>query len=177
MERIQKRHTLISEEDIARKVKELGQQITRDYPDKDKKLIVISVLKGAMVFTADLIRSIKRPVTLEVLIAGSYGAQMESSGTVNLKYFSFDTLEDADVILVDDITDTGRTLLAIGKTLESYKPSSLKYCTFLDKPARRVVNLKADYVGYEIPDEFVVGYGLDFAEEYRDLPEIAIIEP
>lgn len=177
MERTQKRHTLISEEDIARKVKELGQQITRDYPDKDKKLIVISVLKGAMVFTADLIRSIKRPVTLEVLIAGSYGAQMESSGTVNLEYFSFDTLEDADVILVDDITDTGRTLLAIGKTLESYKPASLKYCTFLDKPARRVVNLKADYVGYEIPDEFVVGYGLDFAEEYRDLPEIAIIEP
>ena len=78
---------------------------------------------------------------------------------------------------IENITDTGRTLLAIGKTLESYKPSSLKYCTFLDKPARRVVNLKADYVGYEIPDEFVVGYGLDFAEEYRDLPEIAIIEP
>lgn len=173
-----KKKTLISKEAIDLKVREMGAQITADYPDKDRKLIVISVLKGAMVFTADLIREIKRPVVLEVLIAGSYGAKTESSGKVNLKYFSFDTLEGADVLLVDDITDTGRTLLAIGELLKKeYNPSSLKYCTFLDKPARRVVDLKADYIGYEIPDEFVVGYGLDFAEDYRDLPEIAIIEP
>lgn len=173
-----KKKTLISREDIERKVKEMGAQITADYPDKTRKLIVISVLKGAMVFTADLIREIKRPVVLEVLIAGSYGAKTESSGEVNLKYFSFDTLKGADVLLVDDITDTGRTLLAIGERLKKeYHPLSLKYCTFLDKPARRVVDLQADYIGYEIPDEFVVGYGLDFAEDYRDLPEIAIIEP
>ena len=131
---LSQRKILISREDIAKKVKEMGQQITEDYKDQDKPLVVISVLKGAIPFTADLIRAIDLPLRLEVLVASSYGSGTVSSGKVNIKYKSFDDLSGCNVILVDDIIDSGYTLQAIGQTMEDFNPAHVAYCTFLNKP-------------------------------------------
>lgn len=173
---LSQRKILISREDIAKKVKELGQQITEDYKDKEQPLVVISVLKGAIPFTADLIRSIDLPLRLEVLVASSYGSGTVSSGKVNIKYKSFDDLTGCNVILVDDIIDTGYTLQAIGRTMEDFNPNHVAYCTFLNKPDRRKSDLKVEYMGYDIPDKFVIGYGLDYDSKYRELPDIEYIE-
>lgn len=173
---LSQRKILISREDIAKKVKEMGQQITEDYKDQDKPLVVISVLKGAIPFTADLIRAIDLPVRLEVLVASSYGSGTVSSGKVNIKYKSFDDLSGCNVILVDDIIDSGYTLQAIGQTMEDFNPAHVAYCTFLNKPERRKSDLKVDYMGFDIPDKFVIGYGLDYDSKYRELPDIEYIE-
>lgn len=173
---LSQRKILISREDIAKKVKEMGQQITEDYKDQDKPLVVISVLKGAIPFTADLIRAIDLPLRLEVLVASSYGSGTVSSGKVNIKYKSFDDLSGCNVILVDDIIDSGYTLQAIGQTMEDFNPAHVAYCTFLNKPERRKSDLKVDYMGFDIPDKFVIGYGLDYDSKYRELPEIEYIE-
>ncbi len=168
---------LVSKEQIAEKVQEMGAQITADYRDKtDKKLVIISILKGAIPFTADLIRSIKLPLQLEAIVASSYGSGTVSSGTVALKYQSFKDLTDCHVILVDDIIDSGYTLQAIGKTIQTFNPASVAYCTFLSKPSRREADIDIDYLGFEIPDKFVIGYGLDFDGQYRELPDITYIE-
>ena len=169
---------LLSKESIQEKIKDLGQQIDATYTDTNRKLVVISVLKGALVFTADLIRAITRPIELHMLTASSYGASTTSSGHVKLTYQSFDdsTLKDADILLVDDITDTGRTLLAIGELLNNYQPHSVRYCTFLNKPSRREVELSPNFIGFDIEDKFVVGYGLDYAEKYRELPYIGVVK-
>lgn len=173
---LSQRKILISREDIAKKVKEMGQQITEDYKDQDKPLVVISVLKGAIPFTADLIRAIDLPLRLEVLVASSYGSGTVSSGKVNIKYKSFDDLSGCNVILVDDIIDSGYTLQAIGQTMEDFNPAHVAYCTFLNKPERRKSDLKVDYMGFDIPDKFVIGYGLDYDSKYRELPNIEYIE-
>ncbi len=173
---LSQRKILISREDIAKKVKEMGQQITEDYKDQDKPLVVISVLKGAIPFTADLIRAIDLPLRLEVLVASSYGSGTVSSGKVNIKYKSFDDLSGCNVILVDDIIDSGYTLQAIGQTMEDFNPAHVAYCTFLNKPERRKSDLKVDYMGFDIPDKFVIGYGLDYDSKYRELPDIEYIE-
>ena len=173
---LSQRKILISREDIAKKVKEMGQQITEDYKDQDKPLVVISVLKGAIPFTADLIRAIDLPLRLEVLVASSYGSGTVSSGKVNIKYKSFDDLSGCNVILVDDIIDSGYTLQAIGQTMEDFNPAHVAYCTFLNKPERRKSDLKGDYMGFDIPDKFVIGYGLDYDSKYRELPDIEYIE-
>lgn len=173
---LSQRKILISREDIAKKIKEMGQQITEDYKDQDKPLVVISVLKGAIPFTADLIRAIDLPLRLEVLVASSYGSGTVSSGKVNIKYKSFDDLSGCNVILVDDIIDSGYTLQAIGQTMEDFNPAHVAYCTFLNKPERRKSDLKVDYMGFDIPDKFVIGYGLDYDSKYRELPDIEYIE-
>ena len=173
---LSQRKILISREDIAKKVKEMGQQITEDYKDQDKPLVVISVLKGAIPFSADLIRAIDLPLHLEVLVASSYGSGTVSSGKVNIKYKSFDDLSGCNVILVDDIIDSGYTLQAIGQTMEDFNPAHVAYCTFLNKPERRKSDLKVDYMGFDIPDKFVIGYGLDYDSKYRELPDIEYIE-
>ena len=173
---LSQRKILISREDIAKKVKEMGQQITEDYKEQDKPLVVISVLKGAIPFTADLIRAIDLPLRLEVLVASSYGSGTVSSGKVNIKYKSFDDLSGCNVILVDDIIDSGYTLQAIGQTMEDFNPAHVAYCTFLNKPERRKSDLKVDYMGFDIPDKFVIGYGLDYDSKYRELPDIEYIE-
>lgn len=173
---LSQRKILISREDIAKKVKEMGQQITEDYKDQDKPLVVISVLKGAIPFTADLIRAIDLPLRLEVLVASSYGSGTVSSGKVNIKYKSFDDLSGCNVILVDDIIDSGYTLQAIGQTMEDFNPAHVAYCTFLNKHERRKSDLKVDYMGFDIPDKFVIGYGLDYDSKYRELPDIEYIE-
>lgn len=170
------REVLVSRETIAKTVAEIGAAINRDYDkNPDRPLVVISLLKGAMVFTADLIRTLNMPVRLEVLVASSYGDGTVSTRQVNVKYQSFDSLEGCDVLLVDDITDSGNTLKAVGAYIQQYKPATVRYCSFLDKPSRREVDIKIDYIGLDIPDEFVIGYGLDYAGQYRELPDICVI--
>lgn len=165
---------LITEEEIAARVALLGAEISRDY--QGKEVIVISVLKGAMVFTADLIRKIEASVILEGMIVSSYGSGTKSSGQVKIIQDVKSDLADKHVLVVDDIVDTGNTLYLLMELLAERKPKTLKSCTFLDKPSRRMVDFSPEYVGYEIPDEFVIGYGLDYNEKYRALPYVAVIK-
>lgn len=166
---------LISEEEIKKIVKKLGKEITEDY--KNKNLILISVLKGSVVFMADLMREIDLPLKIDFMIVSSYGDKTVSSGKVKIvKDLDID-LSDLDVLMVEDILDTGRTLSSLIEILKTRKPKSLKLCTFLDKPDRRQTRIEADYVGEQIPDEFVVGYGLDFDQKYRNLPYVGVLKP
>lgn len=169
------KNILISEEEIKKIVKKLGEEITRDY--KDKNLILISVLKGSVVFMSDLMREIDLPLKIDFMIVSSYGDKTVSSGKVKIvKDLDID-LSDLDVLMVEDILDTGRTLSSLIEILKTRKPKSLKLCTFLDKPDRRQTKIEADYVGAKIPDEFVVGYGLDFSQKYRNLPFVGVLKP
>lgn len=171
-----RKEVLITKEDIAEKVAQLGAEISESYQlEAGESLVVISLLKGAIPFTADLIRHLTMPVRLEVLVASSYGDGTVSTRQVKVAYQSFDELEGQNVLLVDDITDSGNTLKAVGELILTYKPKELRYCTFLDKPSRREVDIDIQYTGFEIPDEFVIGYGLDFAGNYRELPDICVI--
>lgn len=160
---------LISAEDVAQQVKKLGNRISADYAGKD--LLLIGVLKGAFIFLSDLARAISLPCQIEFMQAHSY-CGVTSTGVVNITKDIEIDVTGKDIIVVEDILDTGRTLFAICETLRAKKANSVKVCTFLDKPAKRVVNIKADYCCYEIPDNFVVGYGLDYDEQYRNLPFI-----
>lgn len=160
---------LISAEDVAQQVKKLGNRISVDYAGKD--LLLIGVLKGAFIFLSDLARAISLPCQIEFMQAHSY-CGVTSTGVVNITKDIEIDVTGKDIIVVEDILDTGRTLFAICETLRAKKANSVKVCTFLDKPAKRVVNIKADYCCYEIPDNFVVGYGLDYDEQYRNLPFI-----
>ncbi|MFM9412981.1 hypoxanthine phosphoribosyltransferase [Peptococcus simiae] len=170
------REVLVSREKIAETVAEIGAAINRDYANQtDRPLVVVSLLKGAMVFTADLIRHLEMPIRLEVMVASSYGDGTVSTRQVNVKYQSFDDLEGCDVLLVDDITDSGNTLKAVGEYIKQYKPASVRYCSFLDKPSRREVDIHIDYIGLDVPDEFVIGYGLDYAGNYRELADICVV--
>ena len=166
---------LITEEQIAVKVKELGEQITKDYAGEE--LIVVAILNGAMTITADLMRHIDGNVVLDSIIASSYGDGTESSGQVKISKDIKQNIEGRNVLLVDDVVDSGRTLKRLVEFLQTRNPKSLKTCAFLDKPSRRAVDYEADYVGYTIPDAFVVGYGLDYAEKYRHLPYVGVIKP
>ncbi|MDO5015215.1 MAG: hypoxanthine phosphoribosyltransferase [Clostridia bacterium] len=169
------KNVLISEEKIKEIVKKLGKEITEDY--KGKNLILISVLKGSVVFMADLMREIDLPLKIDFMIVSSYGDKAVSSGKVKIvKDLDID-LSDLDVLMVEDILDTGRTLCSLLEILRTRNPKSLKLCTFLDKPDRRATDIEADYVGAKIPDEFVVGYGLDFNQRYRNLPYVGVLKP
>ena len=166
---------LISEDQIQQKVKELGKQITRDYKGKDP--ILVGVLNGAVIFMADLMRCIDIPVEIDFMAVSSYGVSTESSGIVRILKDLDKSIEDRHVIVVEDIIDTGLTLKYLTTLLKDRKPRSIRLCSLLDKPERRKIDIDIDYKGFSIPDEFVVGYGLDFKEKYRNLPYICVLKP
>jgi hypoxanthine phosphoribosyltransferase len=164
-----------SEEDLHNIVKRLGAEISRDY--EGKNLLLVSILKGSVVFMADLMREITVPCKINFMSVSSYGNSTENTtGAVKIEKDLDINLEGLDVLIVEDILDSGRTLNYVRNILLTRNPASLKICTLLDKPERRVVDLKADYWGAEVPDAFVVGYGLDYAEEYRNLPFIGVLK-
>lgn len=165
---------LLSEEEVDKRINEIGRQISEEYKGKDVHLIC--VLKGGVCFTCELAKRITVPVSFDFMSVSSYGSGTESSGHVKIKKDLDESLEGKDVLLVEDIIDSGNTLSNLIELLWMRKPASLKICTLLDKPSRRVRDVKVDYVGFSIPDEFVVGYGLDYAQKYRNLPYIGIVE-
>lgn len=166
-----KREVVLTKEEISNRVEALGAEISRDY--EGKNLMVISLLKGSFIFTADLVRKISVPVHIEFMMTSSYGHGESSSGKLHIdKDIDVENLSDFDVLIVDDIVDSGTTMHAILKLLEMRKPKSLKSCTLLDKPSRRVVEVKPDYCGYSIEDKFIVGYGLNYKDHYRNIDHI-----
>lgn len=166
---------LLNEEEIKEIVSRLGKQITEDY--KDKNLLVVSVLKGSIMFMADLLREIKIPCRIDFMSVSSYGSGTTSSGSVKIIKDLDINLTDYDLLIVEDILDSGITLSNLKKILQTRNPASIKICTFLDKPDRRKADILADYTGAQIPDEFVVGYGLDYDEQYRNLPFVGVLSP
>nr|MBC7244067.1 hypoxanthine phosphoribosyltransferase [Chloroflexota bacterium] len=165
---------LITEEQIKARTRELGQQISRDYEGQD--LLLVCVLKGAITFLADLMREITIPHAIDFMAISSYGAGTESSGVVRILKDLDTNIEGRNVLIVEDIIDTGRTLHYITENLKTRRPKSLRICTLLTKPSRREIEIPLDYVGFEIPNKFVIGYGLDFAEIYRSLPYIGVLK-
>lgn len=161
-------------EEIRKRVAELGAQITADYPQNE--LCLVGILKGACFFLSDLARAIQRPVRIDFIGTSSYGVGKTTSGQVKLTKDLDTFVEGLDILLVEDIVDTGVTLTYLTHILEQRKPRSLEIATLLDKPARRLRPIRPRYVGFEIGDEFVVGYGLDFAEQYRNLPDICVLQ-
>jgi hypoxanthine phosphoribosyltransferase len=167
---------LLTEEQIAAKVAELGQRISTDYAGRE--LTLVSVLKGSLPFMADLMRRITLPLRIDLMEVSSYGGTAtESSGLVRILKDLSAPIEGRDVLLVEDIIDTGLTLNYLIRYLKGKNPQSIKVCSLLDKPARRLVEIPLDYVGFEIPDAFVVGYGLDFGEVYRNLRFVGVLRP
>ncbi len=165
---------LISEEELHEIVKKLGAQISEDY--KDKNLLLVSVLKGSVLFMADLMREITIPCNIDFMAVSSYGAGAKSSGVVKIIKDLDKSIEGMDLLIVEDILDSGRTLNYIKGLLEARGIKSLKICTLFDKPERREVDLYADYIGAKVPNEFIVGYGLDYDEYYRNLPYIGVLK-
>lgn len=163
-----------SEAEVAKRVEELGRQISEDYAGKQVHLIC--VLKGGVFFMCELAKRISVPVSMDFMSVGSYGNGTSSSGVVKIAKDLDEPLEGKDVLVVEDIIDSGRTLSYLLEILKGRHPKSLKLCTLLDKPDRRIKPVKVDYTGFEIPDEFVVGYGLDYAQKYRNLPYIGVVE-
>ena len=166
---------LLSEDEIREKVRELGGKITADY--KNSNLMLVTVLKGAVVFLADLMRQIDVPAEIDFMVVSSYGSGVKSSGVVKIVKDLDVPLAGKDILIVEDILDSGLTLSYIKELLESRGPRSIRIATLLDKPSRRKVDLQADYIGFSVPDEFVIGYGLDYDENYRNLPYIGILKP
>lgn len=165
---------LISEEDVDTRISEIGAQISRDYAGKEVHLIC--VLKGGSFFMCELAKRIDVPVSLDFMSVSSYGSETKSSGVVKIVKDLDEPLKDKDVLVVEDIVDSGRTLSYLLEMLRDRGPRSLRLCTLLDKPERRVVDVHVDYTGFQIPDEFVVGYGLDYDQKYRNLPYIGVVE-
>lgn len=165
---------MISEEKVARRIEELGRKISEDYAGS--KVHLICVLKGGVFFMCELAKRISVPVSMDFMSVSSYGDGTASSGVVRIAKDLDEPLEGKDVLVVEDIIDSGRTLHYLLEILAKRHPNSMKLCTLLDKPDRRVRDVKVDYVGFEIPDKFVVGYGLDYAQKYRNLPYIGIVE-
>ncbi len=166
---------LISEEELQAKVEELGRRITEDY--KGKQPIFVGVLKGCFVFMADLLRSVDLLCDMDFMAVSSYGNGTGTTGAVKINKDLSRDIEGKDVIIVEDILDSGVTLSYLKNYLECRNPASVRIVTLLDKPARRRADIKADYFGFDVPDEFVVGYGLDYAELYRNLPYIGVLKP
>ena len=164
---------LISREQIARRVAQLGAKITRDFAGE--QVVLIGVLKGAAIFLSDLSRSIQLDATFDFISVSSYGNEKQNSGEVKLLKDVDQSMEGKNIILVEDILDTGLTLSYLRNVLLAKRPKSLHIAALLDKVSRRTEPIKADYVGFEIPDEFVVGYGLDYGEKYRNLPDICVV--
>ena len=170
----EKIRVLVSEEDVDRRIEELGKQISEDYAGKQVHLIC--VLKGGVFFLCELAKRITIPVSLDFMSVGSYGDETQSSGIVKITKDLDESLEGTEVLVVEDISDSGHTLYYLLDVLKKRGPKSMRLCTLLDKPDRREKDVKVDYVGFEIPDEFVVGYGLDYAQKYRNLPYIGVVE-
>lgn len=166
---------LYTEEDLHTCTKRLGAQITADYADKEK-ILLVSVLRGSYIFMADLSRAIDLPVLVDFMSVSSYGAGTTSSGQVEIVKDISTAIEDYHVIIVEDILDSGNTLYYLMDVLRARKAASIRICTLLDKPERRTKPITADYVGFEVPDAFVVGYGLDYDQKYRNLPYIGILK-
>ena len=165
---------LISEEELAKIVKDLGARISEDYKDKD--LLLVSVLKGSVIFMADLMREIKIPCNIDFMAVSSYGSGTKSSGVVKIIKDLDSSIEGKDLLIVEDILDSGRTLSYIREILLARNPNSIKICTLFDKPERRDVDIYAEYIGSQVPNEFIVGYGLDFNKYYRNLPYIGALK-
>ena len=171
----EKIRVLLSEQEVDAKIQQIGEQISKDYAGKQVHLVC--VLKGGSFFMCELAKRITVPVSLDFMSVSSYGSETKSSGVVKIVKDLDAPLKGKDVIVIEDIVDSGRTLSYLLEMLKDRGPASLKLCTLLDKPDRRVMDVKVDYTGFEIPDEFVVGYGLDYAEQYRALPYIGILKP
>jgi hypoxanthine phosphoribosyltransferase len=164
--------TLLTREEVEKRIKELAKEIEKDYCGKD--LLVIGLLKGSIMFMSDLIKEMDLPVMIDFMSVSSYSGTT-STGVINVLKDTDISVKDKDVLIVEDIIDTGLTLSHVKKLLEDRGTKSLKICTLLDKPSRRTVEMKGDYVGFEIPDEFVVGYGLDYDQHHRNLPYVGIV--
>lgn len=170
------KNVLVTEDQLKARVKELGAQISKDYAGKD--LLLVSILKGSVVFMADLMRAIDIPCEIDFMVVSSYGgANTTSTGLVKIIKDLDADLSGKDVLIVEDILDTGVTLFNLVPMLKMRHPNSVKICTILDKPSRRKADIRADYTGIEVPDEFVVGYGLDYDEKYRNLPYVGVLKP
>lgn len=165
---------MISEEDVDKRIKEIGTQISKDYEGEEVHLVC--VLRGGSFFMCELAKRITVPVTLDFMQVSSYGSETKSSGVVKIVKDLDDVISGKNVIVIEDVVDSGRTLSYLLEMLEKRQPKSLKLCALLDKPDRRVVDVDVDYTGFEIPDKFVVGYGLDYAQKYRNLPYIGVVE-
>ena len=166
---------LVSEEQLSKRIAELGEAITRDY--KGQQLLLIGVLKGSVVFMADLMRRIDLDVSIDFMAVSSYGSGTKTSGQVRILKDLNRSVEGQNILIIEDILDSGVTLSYLTGLLWSRKPASIRLCTLLDKPERRRVDVKPDYVGFTIPDAFVVGYGLDYDERFRQLPYVGILKP
>ena len=167
--------TLINEQELHQRIKELAKQIEKDYAGKE--ITLICILKGSVFFTVELAKNIEGDVKLEFIRVSSYGEGTESTGEIKMKLDLKDSIQGKDVIVIEDIIDTGRTLSYLIEYLKMKKPNSVKLCALLDKPERRIIKeVKVDYTGFQIPDKFVIGYGLDWDEKYRNLPYIGYIE-
>ena len=166
---------LLTEDQIQARVSELGSQLNRDYAGLEP--VLISVLKGSIVFLADLVRGMELPLSIDIMEVSSYGAATETSGQVRILKDLSNPIEGRHVIVVEDIIDTGLTLNYLLRYLREKGPASLRICCLLDKPARRLTEIPIDYVGFTIPDRFVVGYGLDYGERYRNLPYVGVLRP
>ena len=165
---------LISEEEVDARIRELGEKISKEY--EGKQIHLICVLKGGVFFMCELAKRITVPVSMDFMCVGSYGDGTKSSGVVRLAKDLDESIENKEVLIVEDIIDSGNTLYYLMDVLRQRKPASLRLCTMLDKPDRRVKDVHVDWTGFEIPDEFVVGYGLDYAQKYRNLPYIGVVE-
>jgi hypoxanthine phosphoribosyltransferase len=172
--KIKKINVHFTEEEIDKRIREIGAQISKDYGDEQVTLVCI--LKGSAIFTCELAKRITSPVQLEFMSVSSYGSGTSSSGVVRIVHDLDSSIEGKNVIVIEDIIDSGRTLSYLLENLKTRNPKSVKLCTLLDKPDRRVCDVPVDYVGFVIPDEFVVGYGLDYDQQYRNLPYIGFVE-
>ena len=166
---------LLSGDEIAKRVTEIAETITRDYAGES--VLMVGILRGAVVFFAELVKKIDLDLRFDFMVVSSYGSSTDSSGEVRIVKDLSQPIEGMNVIIVEDIIDTGYTLKNLMKLLRTRNPKSLKICALLDKPSRRKVELEGDYVGFKVPNEFVVGYGLDYNEKYRNLPDICILKP
>ena len=166
---------IVSEEQIKQKVRELGEQITKDY--QGKKLLLVGILNGCVYFMTDLSREIDLLLEIDFMVVSSYGAATKTSGIVKIVKDLNRSIEDYDVLLVEDIIDSGLTLSYLKEYLSARNPKSIKIVTLIDKPEGRKANIQADYVGFNVPNEFIIGYGLDYAEHYRNLKDVLIIKP
>lgn len=165
---------LLSEEEVDAKIKQIGEQISKDY--EGRQVHLVCVLKGGSFFMCELAKRITVPVSLDFMSVSSYGSDTKSSGVVRIVKDLDEPLKGKDVIVIEDIVDSGHTLSYLLEMLKNREPASLKLCTLLDKPERRVADVHVDYTGFQIPDEFVVGYGLDYDQKYRNLPYIGVVE-
>ncbi|MDH7500939.1 MAG: hypoxanthine phosphoribosyltransferase [candidate division NC10 bacterium] len=172
--KVEIKEVLFSQEQIAQRVRELARQITADY--RGKELTLICILKGAAIFWADLSRQIELPLVSEFVAISSYGDRTTSSGAVKFDYDLTHSIEGKEVLIIEDIIDTGRTTAYLKENFLTRRPASVRLCALLDKPSRREVEVAIDYIGFRVPDDFVVGYGLDFAQKYRNLPYIATLK-